>query len=153
MIVLINIGFFAVIGWMMWMIARYWQKRTEAQAEFRRQMLDKFANGEEFIVFARTPEGQRLLHAKAPAGSDSSRLVLWAVRLGTGLTVTGLGALTLGFILYRTGTDDACYLVVISALVTILGVGFLASAYVSHRLARTLKADATNMEAAPAPRA
>lgn len=147
------VSFFGVVGWTAWLVARRFQAGAAAQAELRRQMVDKFAGADEFARFAATPEGQRLLHAKTPASDEAARYVLWAVRVGTALGVIGAGVFLLGFVMYRTGEDDAYPLAVFGALFGIVGFGFLASAFVSHRLARALRrasADATPPYAAPA---
>ncbi len=125
--VLVPLGFFALIGLIIWMQVRRSQARTKAQLELQKQLLDKFTSGREFGEFLESKGGQRFLDnaltQSSPPRAGSN--VKW-IRTGTFLSVFGLGLLLLSGM--RHG------FLVGGAVVLALGLGFLISGAVSHRL-------------------
>ena len=124
--VLVPLGFFTLIGLIIWMQVRRSQARTRAQLELQKQLLDKFTSGREFGEFLESKGGQQfLVNALTPSSPpfDSS---VRSIRIGTLLGVFGLGLLLLSSL--RHG-----FLVGGTVLLT-LGAGFLISGLVSHRL-------------------
>lgn len=128
-----SISLFGMIGFIVFVTARTKQRIEQGRSELQARILDKFGSGPEFAAFAQTPEGRRLLHGTSSRSASHDRLLGW---LRTGLVTSFLG---IGFLLtsvFRLLGDDQTGLV-IGTLLLSLGVGFLASAFLSRRLTRT----------------
>ena len=115
--VLVPLGFFTLIGLIIWMQVRRSQARTKAQLELQKQLLDKFTSGREFGEFLESKGGQQFLEnalrPSAPPLGSSVR----SIRTGTFLAVFGLGLLMLSWM--RHG------FLVAGAVLLVLGAGFL----------------------------
>lgn len=125
--VMVPLGFFALIGWIIWMLARRNQAGTRAQLELQKQLLDKFTSGREFGEFLESKGGQKFLeNALTPSARPLGSSVR-SVKIGTVLSVFGLG-----FLLLSLGVQR--HLVVPGVILLALGAGFVLSGFVAHRL-------------------
>src|SRR5580700_247630 len=115
-----------VLGWSVWVISvnirrSRWGKQV---AELHSRILDRFAGSQDLIAFL---EGDADL-------KDSTSRILNSVQLGIALASLGLSLL-----LVRSGQDDPLArktLLLIGTPATALGIGFLVSAAISHRLSK-----------------
>jgi hypothetical protein len=125
---LVPFAFFATIILIFWLLLRQRQSRTQARAEFHKQLLDKFSSGREFAEFLESKGSQRFLEELWSRSVGPRDRVLTAMRNGIVLAVLGLGMLAMS--LTRRG------FVVPAVLVLALGVGFLISTAISYRLSK-----------------
>lgn len=125
---LVPFAFFATIVVISWLLLRHRQTRMRARAEFHKQLLDKFSSGREFAEFLESRGSQRFLEELWSQSMGPKDRILNAMRNGIVLAVLGLGLL--GLSLTRSG------FLVPAVLALALGVGFLVSTAVSHRLSK-----------------
>ena len=128
--VLVPLGFFALIGLIIWMLLRKSQSRTVSRSEFYKQVLDKFSSGREFTEFLESKGGQQFLADSSSQPLGVKERILKTTRIGTFLTVFGLGLLALSLVKHN--------LVVAGGILIALGVGFLVSARISYDLSKKL---------------
>jgi len=127
-----------VLGSSVWVIAvnirrSRWGKQV---AELHSKLLDRFAGSQDLIAFLEGEAGRKYFDSLAFDTKDSVNRILNGVQLGIILALLGLCLL-----LIRSGQDDPHArdaLLFIGAPATALGIGFLVSAAVSHRLCKTL---------------
>ncbi|SRR6266849_3614181 len=125
---LIPFAFFVAVVVIIWLLLRQRQARTQVRAEFHKQLLDKFSSGREFADFLETKGSQRFLEELWSQKMGPKEQTLRCVRNGTILTVLGLGMLGLSWI--RHG------FLIPAVLALALGVGYLISTAISHRLSK-----------------
>jgi hypothetical protein len=126
----------SVLGWSIWVIAvnirrSRWGKQV---AELHSKLLDRFAGSQDLIAFLEGDAGRKYFESLAFDLKDSTSRILNSIQLGLALASLGLSLL-----LVRSGQDDPLtrkILLLIGAPVTALGIGFLASAAISHRLSK-----------------
>jgi flagellar basal body-associated protein FliL len=127
---LIPFGAFAMVVLIVWMGHQSSRHSIHEKAELRRQLLGKFGSAQELTEFLTTPQGQTFLIEKdrdAARGGEKNRQRI-IVLLITGLVLAIFGIGLLGLIHYQEG------FVYPGVMVLALGIGFLASAFISFRL-------------------
>jgi len=125
---LIPFAFFVAVVLIIWLLLRQRQARTQVRAEFHKQLLDKFSSGREFADFLESKGSQRFLEELWSQKMGPKDQILRSMRIGIVLAVLGVGMLALSWI--RHG------FLVPAVLVLALGVGFLISTAISHRLSK-----------------
>lgn len=130
------LGFFVMVGWVVWVLNRGRRERTARLVELQNRMLEKFASSEEFVAFLQTPEGQQYLKSfTAEPRANPKEKILKSVRTGVILIVVSAGLMAIGFIIGLSHpTEDPPF--VIGFLAMFLGIGFLASAAVSYYMSK-----------------
>jgi hypothetical protein len=129
-----SIGFFGMICYIFAVVGggRNRLKMAEIRSHLQQRMLEKFGSAAEFVEFAKTDEGRKLLENSAierPILMD--RTLSW-VRRGIVLTAFGLGfgVLTLARVV---DSDGGVFVTVMSLAV---GIGMLVGAVVSRKLGK-----------------
>ena len=125
-----------VLGWSIWVISvnirrSRWGKQV---AELHSKLLDRFAGSQDLIAFLEGDAGRKYFESLAFDLKDSTSRILNSIQLGLALASLGLSLL-----LIRSGQDDPLTrktLLLIGTPVTALGIGFLVSAAISHRLSK-----------------
>lgn len=127
--VLVPIALFAMVVLVVFVVARRRQAELRAQAEFQKQILDKFSSGKEFADFLGTEGSQRFM-AMLSRGTRMGPhyRVLRIMRGGITLAVLGLGFLLLTAV--RHG------FIVPGVLFLALGAGLLISAAASYHYSK-----------------
>jgi hypothetical protein len=123
-----------VLGWSVWVIAvnirrSRWGKQV---AELHSKLLDRFAGSQDLIAFLEGDAGRKYFESLAFDLKDSLNRILNSIQLGIALASVGLSLL-----LVRSAQDDQLtrkILLLIGTPAMALGIGFLVSAAVSHRL-------------------
>jgi hypothetical protein len=130
--VIISLGFFAMIIWVVWLGTNAKNRRAQAQAEVQTKLIERFATSKEFIEFLQSPAGQRFV-----SGVEVSTAVYARDRIirgfGTGIVMSLLGLGFLGIAVF--GHDD--WGIYPGFILLGLGVGFFLSALVSIKLSRS----------------
>lgn len=117
------------VGVIVWLVLRSRQASLRMQAEFQKNLLDKFSSGQEFSAFLESKGGQKFLEESWMPRGRARQRVLPIIVLGVVFSTVGLGVLGLAlFAQYHRGAIS-------SAVVFLsLGVGFLISGFISNRL-------------------
>jgi len=126
----------ATVGWVFYLAADTIkrQRRMKAQAELHGRLLDKFGSAREVVEFLQTPGGARLVDGFSTDREEPASGVLRSTHRGIILVIVAIGCLGLTMVYGRDNNP----LLVIGVILLCLGVGFLLSAAISHRLSRTL---------------
>ena len=135
-VMLVFLAALATAGWVMHVVAdtNKRQRRMKAQAELHGRLLDKFSSAQEVIAFLETPSGAHFVDSFSSDREEPTSGVLRSTHRGIVLVVVAIGCLGLT----RAYGWDNNPLLVVGVILLCLGIGFLISAAVSHRLSRTL---------------
>jgi hypothetical protein len=125
---LVPFAFFAAVVLIIWLLLRQRQARNQVRVEFHKQLLDKFSSGREFADFLESKGSQRFLEELWSQKMGPKEQILRSMRNGIVLAVFGLGMLVVSW--------KAKGLVIPGVLILALGVGFLISTAISHRLSK-----------------
>jgi|HubBroStandDraft_4_1064222.scaffolds.fasta_scaffold05024_3 hypothetical protein len=125
-----------VLGWAVWVIAvnirrSRWSKQV---AELHSKLLDRFTGSQELISFLEGDAGRKYFEALAFDLKDSLSRILNGIQLGVVLVLLGASLLVV-----RSGQDDSYArnsLLLLGVPSIALGIGFLTSAVISHRLCK-----------------
>ena len=136
-IMLVLLGAFATAAWVMYLAAETSkrQRRVKAQAELHGRLLDKFGSAREVVEFLQTSGGAQFVDSLSNDREEPSNGIMRSTHRGIILVIVAAGALFLNWY-YRDSGENP--LLVIGVILLCLGIGFLVSAAVSHRLSRTL---------------
>lgn len=123
---------------------RRWKQLSRTQSDVHNKILDRFNTTEQLLEYIRTPAGGKFLesapiplHVERPASGRTSLAtrIVWSVQLGVVIAIAGLGMLVLSAVFEK---DSSQGLLALGAIALCVGVGFLASAFVSLYLSRRL---------------
>ncbi len=131
--ILIPLGSFAMIGFIVWFISRAKQAKLQARTELHKHLLDKFGSGTELAQFLETEGGKNMIEGLGKADVSPKERTMKPVMTGTVLTCLGLAFLLLTF-----REPD---LVIPGGLLLAIGIGFLIGAFVTLRLSKSWEAD------------
>jgi CHASE1-domain containing sensor protein len=125
---IVVVGEFALIGLIIWMVARRLEQRAKLRAELQMKLLERFTTVRELEEFLQTDLGRRfLLSYSPPARSPFARVAVTA-QIGTAISVLAVGLLLLGAV---AGERE---MMAIGTVVLSVGVALLAAAFLGHRL-------------------
>jgi hypothetical protein len=126
---MVAFAFCALVGWVVWVIVQ--KRRLDVQAGVQTRLFERFGSAAELAAFFETPAGERLLSSlsTAPARIHS----LGSVRAGVVLAFLGAAMLLLEPIVQGSFGG----LGIPGTLILSVGVGLVAAALLSRRLARS----------------
>ncbi len=133
---LMFLGLFVFIGIVLYLVFE-WNERhrkIKAQSEMNNRLLDKFASAQELIEFLGSPGSAQLLSTLSTDRCAPGRDILRAVQRGIILLLLGVGCFGL-HVHYRSEDNP---LLAFAVILSCLGIGFLLSGLVSHRLSESL---------------
>src|SRR5213078_5274567 len=58
---IVSLGFFAMIVWIVWLGTNAKNRRAQAQADVQTKLIERFSTSKEFIEFLQSPSGQRFV--------------------------------------------------------------------------------------------
>ena len=130
--VVISLGFFAMIVWIVWLGTNAKNRRAQAQADVQTKLIERFSTSKEFIEFLQSPSGQRFV-----SGVEVSTALYARDRIirgfGTGIVISLLGLGFLGIWVF----DHNGGFIYPGFILLGLGLGFFLSAIVSLKLSRS----------------
>jgi|HubBroStandDraft_2_1064218.scaffolds.fasta_scaffold24001_2 hypothetical protein len=121
--VVVPIAFFAMIVLIVWLATRRRQAQIRAQAEVRKQLIEKFGSGQELAAFLESDGGRQFF------GNMQARTAGRLRFLPGGVITTMLGLAFLGL------TPMHRNYIVPGVLALAVGLGLLISAAIAHKLA------------------
>ena len=118
------------MGWLLWIILEWLRMRHKSQLQDK--ILEKFTTVQEFNDFIQSKDGDRFLKVFSHNGSAPSQKILSS--LSRGVTISFIGV---SLILIRQGfPEEMKYFLVLGAILIALGLGFLASTFISYTLSK-----------------
>ncbi len=138
-----------VLGFSVWTIAvnirrSRWGKQV---AELHGKLLDRFAGSQDLIAFLEGEAGRKYFESLAFDLKDSVSRILNGIQLGIALASMGASLLLVRSALNDPDARKA--LLIIGTPITALGIGFLISAAISHRLCKAWGLLQKNRQPAP----
>ncbi|MGD0363847.1 MAG: hypothetical protein ABSC93_23435 [Bryobacteraceae bacterium] len=136
-VMLVLLAALATAGWVIYLAAdaAKRQRRLKAQVELHTRLLDKFSSAHEVVEFLQTPSGAQFVDGISSDREEPTNGILRSTHRGIILVIVATGLLFLNWY-YRDSRDNP--LLVIGVILMCLGVGFLLSAGISHRLTKAL---------------
>jgi hypothetical protein len=130
--VVIALGFFAMIVWVVWLGVNAKNRRAQMQAEVQSKLIERFSTSKEFIEFLQSSAGQRFV-----SGVEVTTAIYARDRVirgfGSGIVLSLLG---LGFLAIAVFSRDD-WGIYPGFILLALGLGFFASAFVSLKLSKS----------------
>ena len=142
------IGSFAVVAFaLLWIVRtiieqKRWNRLSRSQSEVHNKILDRFGTSAELLDYIKTPAGSKFLesapiplHEAKPAQSNPLSRIMWSIQAGVVIASGGFGMLVVSFGL-DPGPDRSLF--AMGAIALCVGLGFVASAFVSLYMTRRL---------------
>lgn len=140
-------GILLLVASLAWLVRtfieqRRWSRLSKTQAEVHNKILDRFGTSTELLEYVRTPAGTKFLesapiplHAERPAQATPHSRVVLSIQAGVIVVAAALGMLlvSLGY-----SDDSGQGLFALAVIALCLGLGFIASAFVTLFLSRRL---------------
>ena len=127
-----------VIGFLIWGIylvnaaIKRWQ-----QLQMQKHLLEKFSSAHDFAEFMQSPAGQKYVMTFSDQVTKPQNTILTSVRLGVVLLFVGPA-----FSAIPNSSPDVQHVIRgLGIVITMLGVGFLVSAAISHVIAEKVKTE------------
>ena len=132
MISIAIIGFYVMVGGVIYAIVRGRQRRYELQAEVQTRMIDKFSEAPQFVEFLRTDSGRAFVATfeEAPRTMVRTR-ILTGITRSIILTMFGLGLLAINLTEAR---DEGFWIA--GFIILAIGVGYFVATFASFKLSR-----------------
>lgn len=130
--IIVSLGFFAMIVWIVWLGTNAKNRRTQAQAEVQSKLIERFGTSKEFIEFLQSPAGRQFV-----TGVETTATIYAHDRIvggfGKGIVLSLLGA---GFLAIWLVDSNRGFLYPGFILLG-LGVGFFLSTLVTMKLSKS----------------
>ncbi|HEV8239197.1 MAG TPA: hypothetical protein VGS57_07515 [Thermoanaerobaculia bacterium] len=134
---IIIVGLAAVLFWILRTFSDNNTRRKlfETRAGIHRDLVNRFASGEELIAYMSSPAGREVFGPAAVETPNPFKRILGAVQTGIVLVAVGSGLVTLSQTGWygSDGRDGFAFLGILSFA---LGAGFLVSAFAAWKLSR-----------------
>jgi hypothetical protein len=118
---------------------RRWNQLARRQSEVHNKILDRFSSSEELLSYIKSPAGSKFLesapialHTEAPRPAAPQTRVLWTLQIGVIVAAGGLGMLLVAM---AFNGESAQGFFAMGMIAFSLGVGFVASAVISMKIA------------------
>jgi hypothetical protein len=124
---------FACLAYWIQLRTRQGRERLQAQMDLQTRVLERFESAQEFTQFVATDGGQKFLAGLSTgerAGWAPARRILTGIQAGIVLSLVGCALFAIAAI---EGSAEPAYPGIV---ILALGLGFLISSAVSHRLSR-----------------
>jgi len=126
-----------VFGWAIWVIAVNIRRSRASRnlADLHSKLLDRFSASQDLIAFLEGESGRRYFDALDAEAKDPFSRILNGIQLGIILVLLGFALI----LIRGSQTDETAKntMLIIGLPAAALGVGFLISAIVSHRLSKS----------------
>jgi hypothetical protein len=129
------IAVFLIIGWLVnqYLAHRRWNRAADIHSSLQTKLLDKFGSTNEILTYLESDAGSAFLESATTVQADPYRRILTSIQAGIALALAGLAFVFLSGRI--SGGEEG--LTVLGTLGLALGLGFLISGVISHRLSRS----------------
>lgn len=131
-IVILILGQFAFVGFIIWVAARAREARMRQRSEERTRVLERFSSSQELTAFLNSEAGGRLLGTQKES-SHPSRLVAGTAMAGVITLFVGLAFVVVVFL---DRDPSGGNLVIPAAILVLAGIGLLVAAAIAAWLFR-----------------
>lgn len=114
-------------------INRRLRENAKVWADLQAKLIDKFGSADEVVRYLESDAGKRLLEGQTNGASSPHARILDGIHIGLLVTLGGIGMWASKGAFSGKAPE---FLQVVGTLGIVLGIGFLASAYVSWNLLR-----------------
>lgn len=144
-IVVLPISFLA-LAWVIGQIIQMFRHRAHlrAQTGFHNRMMEKFGSSSEFTAYLQSDAGKDFFDNLASEPATPLHKILGSIQKGTVLTLLGLGLFVLGKMFAEPQLDKffaqpqgGTVMIILGVVSFMIGAGFLVSAAISYRLAKS----------------
>lgn len=128
---IVSLGFFGMIVWVVWLGTNAKNRRAQMQAEVQAKLIERFGTAREFIEFLQSPAGRQFVTGVEVTSTLYARdRIIKGFGTGTILSLLGLGFLAIWLADHNGGFIYPGFILLG------LGLGFFASAFVSLKLSQ-----------------
>lgn len=126
-----------VFGWIVWVIAVNIRRSHSSKhlTEIHSRLLDRFSGSQELIAFLEGESGRRYFEALESEVRDPLNRILNGIQLGILLVLLGVSLVAIRASQSDEMARNALLIIGIPAIA--LGIGFLISTVISHRLSKS----------------
>ena len=126
------------VAWIVINITKSLKQRanTRTRADIYNRLIDKFGTAPEFIAFLQSDAGLRFIEENTVEPAAPVGRILTSLQIGIVFSLVGLGLLFVAGTENSVGHDFYIIVMMIGIVGLTIGVGLLASAYVSQRLCK-----------------
>jgi len=144
-IVVLPVSFLA-LAWVIGQIIAMFRHRAllRAQTDFHNRMMEKFGSAGEFTAYLQSDAGKSFFDNLAGEPATPLHKILGSIQKGTILTLLGLGLFVLGKMFAEPQLDKffaqpqgGTVMIILGVVSFMIGAGFLLSAAISYRLAKS----------------
>ncbi len=124
-------------AWIISLIIAAFRHRANlrTQAEYHNRMLEKFSSAAEFTEYLKSEAGRNFFENLGSEPATPMTRILSSIQRGIILTLLGFGFFVINNVI---GTEDSrSIMLIIATVLTTVGIGFLISSVISHRLAKS----------------
>ena len=130
--IIVSLGFFAMIVWIVWLGTNSKNRRAQAQADVQTKLIERFGSAKEFIDFLQSPAGRQFVTGvEVSATLHAKDRVIGGISKGVILSLLGLGFLAIWL------ADENRGFIYPGFILLGLGVGFFLSALISWKLSKS----------------
>jgi len=146
-ILLVMASIATAFAWLLKMVIDHqrWKRLSRVQTEVHNKILDRFGSTNELLEYMKTPAGSKFLesapiplHAEAAPQSASTTRVIWSVQIGV---IVAAAASGLMIVSTRFADEAGKDLFAMGVIALSIGLGFIASAFISMSLTRRLNSN------------
>lgn len=132
--ILVPIGFFALVGLLVWIVTSARLKAATVQANTVGRLIDKLGTSQEVMAYLESETGKKLIDSLTTTrfGANPYSRILGAASTGIVFSVLGLGLMALA--MWFPGADEA---IGGGIMALALGIAFLIAAGLSYRLSKS----------------
>ena len=130
--IIVSLGFFAMIVWIVWLGTNSKNRRAQAQAEVQTKLIERFGSAKEFIDFLQSPAGRQFVTGVEVSSTLHAKdRVIGGISKGVILSLLGVGFLAIWL------ADENRGFIYPGFILLGLGVGFFLSALISWKLSKS----------------
>src|SRR5215210_5365894 len=94
--IIVSLGFFAMVVWIVWLGTNSKNRRAQAQADVQSKLIERFGSAKEFIEFLQSPAGRQFVTGVEVTSNLYARdRIISGFGKGVVLSLLGLGFLAI----------------------------------------------------------
>ena len=130
--IIVSLGFFAMVVWIVWLGTNSKNRRAQAQVEVQTKLIERFGTAKEFIEFLQSPAGRQFVTGVEVTSNLYARdRIVSGFGKGIVLSLLGMGFLAIWIF------DDNRGFIYPGFILLGLGVGFFLSTLLTIKLSKS----------------